>query len=76
MSEFVPDHGDDVLDLVVDEQLRNFSGRQKVVDQNQKLFVRHLSVRHEEDGAQVLQSGLLVQVGKVGLQVWNSVAFS
>ena len=40
--------------LVVAEQIRDFAGRQKVVDQHQEALVRHLGVGHQEDGSQVL----------------------
>jgi len=62
--------------LVISKQIWNFSGSQKVVDENEKLFVGDLSVGHEEDGAKVLEAGLLVKVGQVEFEVGTAVTFS
>ena len=62
--------------LVVAEQVRDFTGRQKVVDQHQEALVGHLGVGHQEDGSQVLEAGLLVQVRQVELQVCARVSLA
>ena len=62
--------------LVVTEQVRDFAGRQKVVDQHQEALVGHLGVGHEEDGSQVLESSLLVEVRQVELQVCARVSLA
>ena len=63
------------LYLVIAEQVWNFSGRQQVVDQDQKPFIGDLSVRHEEHRAEIFETRLLVQVCEVQLQVSTAVAF-
>ncbi len=61
--------------LIITKQIWNFSGSQKVIDENEELFVCDLSVGHEEDGAEVLEAGLLVKVGQVELEVGAAVTF-
>ena len=73
---FIPDHSDYVFYFVVAEQIRNFSRSQQVVDQDQELLIRDLSIRHEEHRAQIFEAGFLVQVGKIELQVGTAVSFS
>lgn len=66
--DFVPQAGDDVLDLVVRVQAGDLPGRQQIVDQHQEVLLGHLGVRQEEHGADVLQAGFGAQHGQVQLQ--------
>ena len=62
--------------LVIAEQVRYLPGGQEVVDEHQEALVGHLGVGHQEDGPQVLQPRLLVEVGQVQLQVGAGVSLA
>ena len=73
---FISDHSDNVFYFIISEQIRNFSGSQQVVDQDKEPLIRNLGIRHEEHRAKIFETGFLVQIGKIELQVGTAVPFS
>jgi hypothetical protein len=69
-------HRDNVVNLIIAEEVRNLSGCQQVVHHDKELFISNLSVAHQEDSAQVLEAGLVVEPRQVLLQVRGAVALA
>ena len=59
---------DDRLQLLLCKEAGDFPRGQEVVDEYQELLVGNLGVCQHEDGTDVLQSGLHVQLGQVDLE--------